>query len=103
MTLTNNGFEVVAMAHPGEALSVARTESLDLYLLDNWMSCGLDLCRKIREIDTKTSILFCSAAAFECGAQGYVVKPATPKAALAEVGRLIAVREDSDVTARQVN
>jgi len=44
---------------------------------------GLELCRRIRELDPQTPIVFYSGAAFErdrkkaleCGASDYIVKP----------------------------
>jgi len=70
-----------------------------LYVIDNWMSgvSGIDLCRKLREFDSRTPILFYSGAAFErdkqdafaAGAQGYLVKPAGPDELIAEVNRIV--------------
>ncbi len=38
-----------------------------IYLLDLWLpdGSGLDLCKKIREFDVKTPVVFYSAAAYE--------------------------------------
>jgi len=55
------------------------------------------LCRKLREFDASTPILFHSGAAFErdkqeafaAGAQGYLVKPAGPEELMIEVSRAI--------------
>jgi DNA-binding response OmpR family regulator len=68
-------------------------------VIDNWMSggSGVDLCKKLREFDTWTPILFYSGAAFErdkqealaAGAQGYLVKPTGPDELIAEVGRIV--------------
>lgn len=53
--------------------------------MDSWLpdGSGLDLCKRIREFDQGTPIVFYSAAAYEadresalqCGAQAYLVKP----------------------------
>ena len=97
--LANRRYTVVAAANGDEALKLARTNNFDLYVIDNWMSgiSGIDLCRKLREFDSRTPILFYSGAAFErdkqdafaAGAQGYLVKPAGPNELIAEVNRII--------------
>ena len=97
--LNSNGFDVVCTAEAAAALDAARNQAFDLYLLDNWMpdKSGIDLCRQIREIDLQTPILFYSGAAFETdkaqaiesGAQGYLIKPASPDGLVAEVRRLL--------------
>lgn len=59
---------------------------------------GEELCKKIREFDSKTPILFYSGAAYDSdkkravdsGAQGYLVKPVAEDKLLAEVVRIIA-------------
>jgi DNA-binding response OmpR family regulator len=68
-----------------EALSVIQTERFDLYLLDAWLPDldGFELCRRMRDVDPDTPILFFSGAAFEtdmkkgteAGADAYVIKP----------------------------
>ena len=69
-------------------LALARSQDFDLYVLDSWLpdGSGLDLCRRIREFDKVTPILFYSAAAYESdkdlaigsGAQAYLIKPSQP-------------------------
>jgi len=97
--LVNSHYTVVAATNGDEALMLARTNNFDLYVIDNWMSgtSGIDLCRKLRELDSWTPILFYSGAAFEtdkqrafaAGAQGYLVKPAGPDELIAEVNRIV--------------
>ena len=97
--LVNSHYTVVAATNGDEALMLARTNNFDLYVIDNWMSgtSGIDLCRKLREFDSWTPILFYSGAAFEndkqqafaAGAQGYLVKPAGPDELIAEVNRIV--------------
>lgn len=68
-----------------EALARIAAEHFDLYLLDNWLpgGSGVELCRKIRQTDQSTPIVFYSGAALEseraealaAGAQAYLVKP----------------------------
>jgi len=78
--------EVTTAQSAGEALKKIESEKFDLYLLDNWLpgGSGIDLCRRIRETDKVTPIVFYSGAAYEtdkqeglaAGAQAYLVKPA---------------------------
>ena len=106
--MTMNNCKVIAAADWEDALRLARTIHFDLYLIDNWMSggSGIELCRKLREFDNCTPILFYSGAAFEtdkqrafaAGAQGYLVKPAGPDELIAEVNRIVsASRSQSGV------
>jgi len=84
--LSQNNCEVVTADSYDHALLLARKDSFDLYILDNWLpdKSGIDLCVSLREIDPETPILFYSGAAFEtdktdalsCGAQAYITKPA---------------------------
>jgi len=102
LLLTVEGFEVVGGESALEVLRLAREVSFDLVLLDNRMPdmSGLELCRKIREFDPHTPIVFYSAAAydsdkksaFECGAQGYVVKPVGGKELAETLRSVIAAR-----------
>ena len=97
-----NGYncDVVTSASSHESLHLAQTQSFDLYLLDNWLpgSSGTELCQELRKFDSKTPILFYSGAAYdedkrhaqECGAQGYLTKPADGDQLATEVLRLIA-------------
>jgi DNA-binding response OmpR family regulator len=85
LVLRLNGFEVITGSTIEAAIELAGQTAFDLYLLDSWLSdgSGLELCKRIREFDQQTPILFYSAAAYEadrdvaleCGAQGYLVKP----------------------------
>jgi DNA-binding response OmpR family regulator len=94
-----NNYKVIAAANLEDALRLARTYQFDLYLIDNWMSggSGIELCKKLREFDTWTPILFYSGAALErdkqeafaAGAHGYLVKPAGPDELVAEVIRIV--------------
>jgi len=97
--LVKSHYKVTATANGDNALMLARTNHFDLYLIDNWISggSGVDLCKRLREFDTRTPILFYSGAALErdkqealaAGAQGYLVKPAGPDELIAEVIRIV--------------
>ena len=77
--------EAATAATAAEALGLIARGRFDLYLLDNWLpgGSGVDLCRKIRESDPSTPIVFYSGAGLEseraealtAGAQVYLVKP----------------------------
>jgi len=83
--LALNNYQVVAAENCDDALMMARSSQFDLYLIDNWMAgrSGVDLCKKLREFDPLTPVLFYSGAAYEsdkqqafaAGGQGYLVKP----------------------------
>ncbi len=74
-----------------EAWRVANSERFDLYLLDSKFpnGNGLDLCRRLRQHEPFTPILFYSGCAYEtdkqkglaAGANGYLVKPHSDKVA----------------------
>lgn len=77
--------ETKAVGTAGEALSSIQTEQFDLYLLDSWLPDldGFELCRKVRDFDAHTPIVFFSGASapidmkrgIEVGADAYVFKP----------------------------
>ena len=77
--------DVTTVRSVGEALNKIKSGKFDLYLLDNWLpgGSGIELCRRIREQDTETPIVFYSGAGYEtdkqealaAGAQVYLVKP----------------------------
>jgi DNA-binding response OmpR family regulator len=100
IVLKGHNCEVVTSASSLESLHLAQTQDFDLYLLDNWLprSSGIELCQALRKFDSKTPILFYSGAAYdkdkrqaqECGAQGYLTKPADGDQLVVEVLRLIA-------------
>jgi CheY-like chemotaxis protein len=82
-----------------EALELIARERFDLYLLDNWLpgGSGVELCRKIRQSDKSTPIVFYSGAGLEsereealaAGAQVYLVKPDDLAALVETVRRLL--------------
>lgn len=83
--LKQRNYEVTTSATIENGVRLAGANKFDLYLLDSWLpdGSGLELCRKIREFDGNTPILFYSAATYEIdrelallsGAQGYLTKP----------------------------
>ena len=87
--LKQRDYEVTTSGTIETAVRLACENQYDLYLLDSWLpdGSGLELCRKIREFDGSTPILFYSAAAYENdrelalrnGAQAYLTKPTQNK------------------------
>lgn len=83
-----SGYQVVAAHTVQDALSMVKKESFALYSIDANLpdGSGVDLCRRIREFDANTPIIFYSADAFPsqiqsamlAGAQAYLVKPTDP-------------------------
>jgi DNA-binding response OmpR family regulator len=77
--------ETKAVGTGAQALSAIQAEGFDLYLLDVRLPDldGFELCRRMRDYDPHTPILFFSGAAYEAdkkrgikaGANAYVIKP----------------------------
>jgi CheY-like chemotaxis protein len=98
--LAGSNYKVMVAENNDTALLLARSNHFDLYMIDNWMpgGSGVELCRKLREFDSYTPILFYSGAAYDkdkqeafaSGAQGYLTKPVDNDELIKEVFRLIA-------------
>ena len=98
--LARNNYRVILAESNDSALLLAQSNQFDLFMIDNWMpgGSGIDLCKKLREFDSHTPILFYSGAAhdrdkqeaFASGAQGYLTKPVDNDELIKEVFRLIA-------------
>ena len=77
--------ETTSVGTAAEALASIQAERFSLVLLDAWLPDldGFELCRRMRNLDPHTPILFFSGAAFEsdkqrgieAGADAYVSKP----------------------------
>jgi DNA-binding response OmpR family regulator len=77
--------EAKSVGTAAQALSLIQAERFDLYMLDACLPDldGFELCRRMRELDPHTPILFFSGAAYEtdkqrgmeAGANDYVSKP----------------------------
>src|SRR4030095_15097165 len=84
LRLSGYGCECVETSAQG--LQSAKGGVFDLYLLDTWYEDGrgVELCKRIREFDSTTPIIFFSAwvvrsayrEAIEAGADAYILKPA---------------------------
>ena len=107
LMLAGSNYQVVPAENHDDALLLARANQFDLYLIDNWMSggSGIDLCKKLREFNPWTPILFYSGVAYEsdkqqafaAGAQGYLVKPVDHDELIAEVFRIISAARRTKV------
>jgi DNA-binding response OmpR family regulator len=97
--LRQNEYDVITGSTIEAGIDLARSGRFDLYLLDSWLpdGSGLDLCKRIREFDPLTPILFYSAAAYDAdredalksGAQGYLIKPSQTSELCSLVSALI--------------
>lgn len=77
--------ETKTVGTAAQALSLIQAERFDLYLLDAVLPDldGFELCRRVRNLDPDTPILFFSGAAYEvdkkkgieAGADDYISKP----------------------------
>jgi two-component system OmpR family response regulator len=102
--LEQENYEVTTIRDVSEALELAQNESFNLYILDEWFpqEAGLGLCRKVREFDPHTPIIFYSGAAFDSdkdealyvGAQAFVAKPYVEEL-IRTVHRLLTDRQDT--------
>jgi DNA-binding response OmpR family regulator len=94
--LEAEGWETVSVENPKAALTHAASGGFDLYLIDNLIDddTGNNLCADLRSIDQHTPILFYSGAMLDVetmslsGAQGYLEKPCSPEALVAEISKL---------------
>jgi DNA-binding response OmpR family regulator len=101
IVLTMNNCKVTLADSDVQALFLAQTNRFDLYMIDNWMPAGsgIDLCKKLRELDPTTPILFYSGAAYDSdkqeafasGAQAYLTKPVDNDELVETIFRLISV------------
>ena len=83
--LGGSGYEVKHVGSVGEALSVARSEHFDLFVLDSRYpdGSGVELCKQLRQVRPQAPVVFYSGAALAedraqalgAGAEAYVVKP----------------------------
>ena len=96
--LEAEGWQVVSVEDASTGIEHASDGGFDLYLIDNWIegSNKNALCLSLRSLDPHTPILFYSGAVFPAdvesalasGAQGYLQKPCTPEALVAEILKL---------------
>jgi CheY-like chemotaxis protein len=102
--LNAENYEIKTVGSVEYALQLAKRESFNLYILENWFKqgSGIEFCRKVREFDPHTPIVFYSGSAFEsdrdealyAGATAFVSKPQVDKL-IATVHTLLSDRADS--------
>ena len=63
--LTRHNCKVTLASNNDQALQLAHANHFDLYMTDNWIpgGSGIELCKKLREFDATTPIVFYSGAA----------------------------------------
>ena len=66
LLLAQKSYEVISGSTIETGIALAGAGNFDLFLLDSWLpdGSGLELCRRIRQFDKTTPILFYSAAAY---------------------------------------
>ena len=99
LLLNQLNYDVVTTTSVAEALSLAESANFDLFVLDSLLTdgTGTELCKRIRQRDSSTPILFYSARAYEqdkdeallAGAQKYLVKPVDTRVFCSAVTELL--------------
>ena len=99
LVLAERNYRVTTGSTIVDALKLAHEHHFDLFMLDSWLpdGSGIDLCKRLREFDPGTPIMFLSGAAYEAdkeaainsGAHGYLTKPADLDVLCSEVSKLI--------------
>jgi DNA-binding response OmpR family regulator len=95
----NESYSVLTANTAGEVLELIASEPFDLLILEHQLPemSGVELCRRIRQTDKRTPILFCTGRTrlAECdvsiaaGATEYLVKPVSAEYLLETVRRLL--------------
>lgn len=87
---------ITGFTRPSEAIEFARSNPIFLAFLDIEMGqvSGLDICRKLQEINPRTNVFFLTAYAdyslnaWETGACGFLLKPVTAEGIRNQLTRL---------------
>jgi len=90
------GAEVTGFSRPNDAIAYAEKNRVSLAFLDIEMGkiSGLDVCRRLLEINPRTNVIFLTSFmeysydAWDTGACGFILKPVTPDAVRAQISRL---------------
>lgn len=82
---SNAEYKITSVKTPDEALTLAATKEFDLYVLDYRYAdtTGVEICRRIRQTDRDTPIMFFTGEAhaqerqmaIAAGANAYLIKP----------------------------
>ena len=102
----NAGYEITCVSASEEGLRLASAHRYDLYLLDYRMRGinGVEVCRRLRQTDAKTVIIFFTREAQEsvrqealrAGADAYLIKPDDLKQLTATVKRLLDMQKRTE-------
>ena len=105
LVLAKEGFDTICPDSSQDALRIASEQKFDAYLLDSLTPSmsGVELCKRIKEFDAHTPIIFYSAAAFQgdkdealaAGAQAYVTKPSSVEELVDAIRLAIASSRDT--------
>ena len=88
--------KVTGFTRPSEAIEYAKANRVALAFLDIEMgrTSGLELCHTLLEINPRTNVVYVTAYsdyaidAWRTGASGFMLKPITPEAVQAQLGKL---------------
>ena len=107
LLLSHEDYEVVTARGLDQAISLSKTQSFDLYVLDKRLpdGSGLELCRRLQALTPGVPCIFYSGDAYEihrlealqAGADAYVAKPDIDKL-IDAVRDLLAERECAAAT-----
>lgn len=107
--LKKEGFEIETASNGVEGLKQAKIFRPDLILLDVMMPQmdGMEMCSELRKLDSfkDTLIVFLSArsedfsqlAAYEAGANDYILKPIKPKVLVSKLSALLKLKNSNEV------
>lgn len=112
--LEKGGYQVETAVNGMDAIGIAKRFLPDLVLLDIMMPVmdGVETCRRIREIPElqKTFIVFLTArseeysevAAFDVGADDYIMKPIKPRALMSRIQAIFRRDSKTDLPANAI-
>lgn len=103
--LTQAGFEVLTAEEGHAALAIVSQKEIDLLILDLMLPgiSGLELCKRLRQEQSKIPIIMLTARGeeidrvlgLEMGADDYVTKPFSPRELVARVRAVLRRRHES--------
>ena len=68
LILSGLNYRITTSSNIADALKIAREHEFDLYMLESWLpdGSGVDLCKRLREVDRSTPIMFFSSRSLVC-------------------------------------
>jgi DNA-binding response OmpR family regulator len=107
----NAAYRILTATTPAEALELIAAEPFDLFILEQSLPemSGVELCRRIRQTDRKTPILFCTGktrladceVSIAAGATEYMVRPFGAEYLVETIRRLL--RDDDRRASKSEN